>query len=54
MTQQNMVKVVIIHYKFNKSFTLALNFTFAMIPHSLVAFKLTMLNVIYSNIYLFP
>jgi hypothetical protein len=31
-----------------------LNFTFAMIPHFLVAFKLTMLNAIFSNIYFFP
>ncbi len=54
MTQQNMVKMVIIDYKFNKSLTLALNVTFAMIPHSLVAFKLTMLNAIFSNIYFCP
>jgi hypothetical protein len=31
-----------------------LNVTFAMIPHSLVAFKLTMLNAIFSNIYFCP
>jgi len=56
MTQQNMVRMVTIDKRSNKSLTLALNSTFEMTSHSWTTFKFAILNSIFSyvNIYFRP
>jgi hypothetical protein len=49
MTQQNIIGMVTIDYRFNKSLTLILNFTSIMTLHFLIARKLAILNAFFCN-----